>query len=116
MKNFFGSDPSMRLELEPRLAAGLELPDADGLGGPVRRRCSPVHQWLAHVGAERWEERGSGHHWVLCARLADGRPIARSRLRAELQREVRRPWTAVEFIRRWLFDTRLRVCRKHGRS
>ena len=29
---------------------------------------------------------------------------------------MRRPWTGIEFIRRWFFDTRLRVCRKHGRS
>src|SRR4029450_10643545 len=32
MKNFFGSDPSMQLELEPRLAAGINLPDAERLG------------------------------------------------------------------------------------
>jgi endonuclease G, mitochondrial len=32
MKNFFGSDPSMRLELEQRLAAGINLPDAERLG------------------------------------------------------------------------------------
>src|SRR5262245_21168984 len=32
MKNFFGSDPSMQLELEQRLAAGINLPDAERLG------------------------------------------------------------------------------------
>src|SRR4029434_3687397 len=32
MKNFFGADPSMRLELEQRLAAGINLPDAERLG------------------------------------------------------------------------------------
>jgi DNA/RNA endonuclease G (NUC1) len=35
MKNFFGSDPSMRLELEQRLAAGINLPDAERLGVPL---------------------------------------------------------------------------------
>src|SRR5215831_13187921 len=32
MKTFFGSDSSMRLELEQRLAAGINLPDAERLG------------------------------------------------------------------------------------
>src|SRR5262245_10873606 len=32
MKNFFSSDPSIRLELEQRLAAGINLPDAERLG------------------------------------------------------------------------------------
>jgi endonuclease G, mitochondrial len=35
MKNFFGSDPSIRLELEQRLAAGVNLFDADRLGVPL---------------------------------------------------------------------------------
>jgi DNA/RNA endonuclease G (NUC1) len=35
MKNFFGSDPSIRLELEQRLAAGINLPDAERLGVPL---------------------------------------------------------------------------------
>ena len=41
MKNFFGSDPSMRLELEQRLAAGINLPDAERLGValPAVRSC-----------------------------------------------------------------------------
>jgi endonuclease G, mitochondrial len=32
MINFFGSDPSMRFELEQRLGAGINLPDAERLG------------------------------------------------------------------------------------
>src|SRR6266513_627818 len=41
MKNFFGSDPSMRIELEQRLAAGINLPDAERLGValPAVRSC-----------------------------------------------------------------------------
>ena len=41
MKNLFGSDPSMRLELEQRLAAGINLPDAERLGValPAVRSC-----------------------------------------------------------------------------
>src|SRR5438094_321709 len=35
MKNFFGSDPFMRLELEQRLAAGINLPDAERLSVPL---------------------------------------------------------------------------------
>jgi endonuclease G, mitochondrial len=35
VKNFFGSDPSMRLELEQRLDAGINLPDAERLGVPL---------------------------------------------------------------------------------
>lgn len=42
MKYFFGSDPSMRLELEQRLAAGINLPDAERLGVPL---CA-VRSWV----------------------------------------------------------------------
>jgi endonuclease G, mitochondrial len=42
MKNFFGSDPSMRLELEQRLAAGINLPDAERLGVALADVCSCV--------------------------------------------------------------------------
>ena len=43
MKNFFGSDPSMRLELEQRLAAGINLADAERLGVALTavRSCVP---------------------------------------------------------------------------
>src|SRR5262249_19862295 len=35
MKNCFGSDPSIQLELEQRLAAGINLSDAERLGVPL---------------------------------------------------------------------------------
>ena len=44
MTNFFGSDPSMRLELEQRLAAGINLPDAERLGVALVC-CSLVCHW-----------------------------------------------------------------------